>query len=141
MKVFQSKFSALSGTDYKEVYSKARATFLEVKKKSKRKPYVRSTYFGNSKIFIDYFWEHLHQKNQTDRLRRLRFYACALELIKYTKFSPTIKEHINKPRHAMHRFYGRTSSKELFVVQILEDLKTDKKYFLSVFPYEISNEK
>ena len=141
MKVFQSKFKALSGTDYKEIYTKAKAIFLKIKKRSKRKPYVRSAYFRNSKIFIDYFWEHLHQKNQADRLRRLRFYACALELIQKTRLPPIIKGHVNKPHHSMHRFYGKTPNNEVFVVQILEDIKTDKKYFLSVFPYDISSEK
>ncbi|MDR3642092.1 MAG: hypothetical protein P4L74_00500 [Candidatus Doudnabacteria bacterium] len=141
MKIFQSKINKLAGTDYREVYSRARTIFLGIKKRSKRKPYVRSAYFGNNKIFLDYFWEHLHQKNQADRLRRLKFYACALELIQKSKLSPTIKEHTNKPKHSMHRFYGKAPNNEMFVVQIIENLKTDSKYFLSVFPYESSGDK
>ncbi len=141
MKIYQSKVNALSGTDYKEIQTKAKIIYLKIKKKSKRKPYVRSTYFGNSKIFLDYFWEHLNKKNQADRFRRLRFYACSLELIQKTRLSPTIKEHINKPRHSMYRFYGKTLNSEVFVVQILEGLKTDRKYLLSIFPYEINGEK
>lgn len=40
----------------------------------------------------------------------------------------------NKKTEALHRFAGLTKDKELFYVQIKEDLRTDRKYFMSVFP-------
>lgn len=141
MKVYQSKLKIISGTDCAEVYSGAKNLFLKIKKKSKRKPYIRSVYFGDSKIFLDYFWEHLHQKHQADRFRRLKFYACAIELLQNANVLPTIKPHANKPRHLLYRFLGKTVGGELFAVQVIQDLKKERKYFLSVFPYEISNDK
>jgi|SRR3989338_3039856 len=140
MKVFQSKFNKLPGTDYREVYEKAWDLYKNIKRKSKRKPYIRSAYFGNNKVFLDYFWQHLHQKHQSDRLRRLKFYACALELLQKTRTLPTIKSHVNKPHNLLYRFLGKTSEGDLFAVQILQDLKKEKKHFLSVFPYDLHDE-
>ena len=134
MKVFQSKFNTLAGTDYKEVYPRAYGAFQGIKRKSKRKPFIRSAYFNKSKIFIDYFWEHLHQKNSSDRVRRLKFYQCALDLIKNTKEEPQIEKNPYKSLELLYRFAGQTKDKELFFVQIKENTKNDKKFFMSVFP-------
>jgi hypothetical protein len=73
MKVYQSKIRKLPGTDYSEVYPRAFSIFKDLKRKTKRKPHIRSAYFRREKIFLDYFWEHFHQKSSTDRVRRLKF--------------------------------------------------------------------
>lgn len=136
MKAYQSKFKKLSGTDYKEIHSKALNIFKQIKSRSKRKPYIRSAYFGKKKIFIDYFWQHLQQKNWRDRDRRLKYYPCAIDLIRNSRLEPTSKQNPNRPNEILHRFAGLTKDKEVFYIQIKEDKKTDKKYFMSVFPPE-----
>lgn len=134
MKVYQTKIKRLSGTDYDEVYPRAFAIFKQLKRKTKRRPYIRSAYFKREKIFLDYFWEHLHQKDSKDRVRRLKYYPCAIDLIENSKAEPTSKENPNKKSEILHRFAGTTADKELFFVQINQDKKTNKKFLLSVFP-------
>lgn len=133
-KIFQSKLNILSGTDYKEVYPVAYGIFKELKSKTKRKPYVRSAYFNKDKIFLDYFWQHLHQKNWWDQVRRLKLYQCALDLIKKSKIDPYTVQDPNKPNRSLHRFNGMTSGGYEFIVQIVEDKRTQQKHFISVFP-------
>ncbi len=67
-------------------------------------------------------------------MRRLKYFAAALELIQRSKFDPSSKENPNKPNEILHRFAGSTAEKELFYVQIKEDKQTGQKYFISVFP-------
>lgn len=136
MKAYQSKFKKLSGTDYKEIHSKALAVYKKIKSRTKRKPYVRSVYFNKEKVFLDYFWQHLQQKNWRDRNRRLKYYPCAIDLIRNSRLEPISKQNPNKPTEILHRFAGLTKGKEVFYVQIKEDKKTNKKYFISVFPPE-----
>jgi hypothetical protein len=140
MKVYQTKIKQISGSDYSEVYGNVWELYRQIKKKSKRKPYIRSAYFGNDKIFIDYFWEHLHQKHQSDRFRRLKFYSAAVDLLKNSRVLPTIKPHVNKPYYLLYRFLGKDPEGSTFAVQVLHGIKTNKKYFLSVFPYDIAGE-
>ncbi|MCX6763164.1 MAG: hypothetical protein NTZ97_00290 [Candidatus Moranbacteria bacterium] len=136
VKIFQCKNKKLSGTDYHEVYLKAFAIYKKIKRKTKRRPYLRSTYFSKDKIFIDYFWDHLWQKNWRDRSRRMKFYPCAVELLEKSRYEPVSKQNPNKPTEILHRFAGMTKEKELFFVQVKEDKKNDQKFFLSVFPEE-----
>lgn len=136
MKVYQTKIKKLTGTDFKEIHSKALSIYKEIKSKTRRKPYVRSAYFNKEKVFLDYFWQHIWQKNWRDRTRRLKFYPCALDLIRNSRIEPISKQNPNKPIEILHRFGGITKDKELFFVQIKEDKKTDQKFFLSVFPEE-----
>lgn len=126
----------MPGTNYGEIYPVAIAIFKEIKSKTKRKPYIRSIYFNKEKVFLDYFWQHLREKNLRDRTRRLKYYQCALDLIKNSKSEPTSKQNPNKLKEILHRFAGLTKNKELFFVQIKEDKKTSQKHFLSVFPPE-----
>ena len=134
MKVYQTKTKPLPGTNYSEVYPLALDLFRIIKRRSKRRPHIRSAYFQKQKIFLDYFWEHLHQKNLPDRVRRLKLYPCALELIINSKFTPTSKENPNKKSEILHRFAGRTSDRNQFFVQIKEDKRTNQKYLVSIFP-------
>lgn len=136
MKVYQTKIKRLAGTDYSEIYPQAFNIYKEIKRKTKRRPNIRSAYFKKEKVFLDYFWEHLHQKNSKDRVRRLKYYPCALDLIRNSKSEPTSKENPNKKSEILHRFAGITPDKELFFVQINGDKKTNKKFLLSVFPEE-----
>lgn len=136
MKVFQTKTKRTSGTDYGEVHGKANVAYHAIAGKTKRRPYVRSAYFKKEKVFLDYFWQHLHQKNWKDRIRRLKLYPCALELIQNSRVEPITKQNPNKSSEMLHRFAGITRDKELFFVQIREDKKRKQKDFMSVFPAE-----
>jgi len=134
MKPYQAKTSKLAGTSYIEIERKARYLHNKAAARTKRSPYVRSTYFNKDKIFITIFWEHLNQHPRRDRKRRLRYYACALELLRNAKVEPVTKENPNKYGELFHRFAGLSSEGELFYVQVKEVRRTDRKYFMSVFP-------
>ncbi len=134
MKVYHSKLAKLSGTDYAELYPKAYDIYKQIKRKSKRRPSIRSAYFNKAKIFLDYFWEHLHQKNASDRARRLKFYACAIDLVRNAKVEPLIERNPFKSNELLYRFAGLTKDNELFYVQIKESIKNDQKFLMSIFP-------
>ncbi|HXK40863.1 MAG TPA: hypothetical protein VJ046_02060 [Candidatus Paceibacterota bacterium] len=133
---FQTKTKKLPGTNYVEVRKNALTLFNQLKKKTKRKPYLRSKYFKKQKIFFDFFWEHLLQKNHKERVRRLKFFSAAIELIANSKNNPTTTENPHKSGELLHRFAGLTKEKELFYVQIKEDKRSGAKYFMSCFPQE-----
>lgn len=136
MKIFQTKTRKLSGTEFKEVHKKAFDIYKEIKRKSKRRPYVRSAYFKKDKIFIGLFWQHLFEKKHyMDQVRRMRLFPCGVELIRLSHFAPESKENPNKKSEILHRFAGLTSEHELFVVQIKEDKSTGEKFLISVFPF------
>ena len=97
---------------------------------------MRSAYFKKDKIFLDYFWQHLWQKNWRDRVRRLKYYPCALDMIRSSRVEPISKQNPNKPVEILHRFAGITKNKELFFIQIKEDRRTDQKSLISIFPAE-----
>lgn len=134
MNMYLTKISKFTGTDYKEISRKARTLYKSIASKTKRKPYVRSMYFGKNKVFLDYFWQHLSQKNSHDRLRRLRYYGCALDLIKNGKMAPTSQIIKEKKTEILHRFCGMTQNHEIFCVQIKEERDNHNKHFMSVFP-------
>lgn len=134
MDVYKTKSGKLTGTSFHEVWRKVILIFKQIKKKSKRQPYLRSAYFRKQKIFLGFFWAHLFEKAIGDRLRRLKYFAAAVELIECSKSSPTTKEDSNKPGILLHRFTGITKEKETFYVQIKEDKSSDKKYLISIFP-------
>lgn len=135
MQYYQTKAGKISGSDYKEVYDKAYNYFLVIKKRSKRKPYIRSLYFHKEKVFLDFFWEHVHQKqNWRDRVRRLKFFVAALELVAKTNVAPTSKDNPNEKNEILHRFFGKTREGDVFMVQVKEFKRTGQKYLISVFP-------
>jgi hypothetical protein len=135
MKAYPVKSNKLSGTDFHEVRSQAFGLYEQIRKKSKRRPYVRSAYFNKDKIFLQLYWQHLYdQRNWRDRMRRLRYYPCALEVIQKSRFEPTSKENPNKRSELLHRFTGITKDQELFHVQVKEDRRTDQKFLISIFP-------
>ena len=135
--IFYTKVKPLSGTNYSEIYPKALALYKQIaSRKTKRRPYIRSTYFKKEKIFLDYFWLHIRQKNLRDRARRLIYYPCALDMLEHSKLKPESKINPNRKSETLHRFIGITSGKRVFYAQVKEDLKTGQKHFISVFPPE-----
>ena len=135
MQVYKTKIKKFSGTDFREVHKKAFGLYAQIKKKSKRRTYVRSVYFGKEKIFLDLFWHHLFEKkNWRDRVRRMKYFGCAIELIEKTRFKPLSKNNPNKKLEVLHRFYGVSADDELFCIQIKEDKRRKQKFLISVFP-------
>lgn len=133
MPSYQTKAKKLSGTSYGEVMRNAFAVYDEIKKKTKRRPYIRSAYFKKDKVFFDYFREHLFQKLPKERTRRLRFFKAACELVRDSKLGPVEKTELFEKKEILYRFSGLSSEKEVFFVQIKEDNKGNK-YFMSCFP-------
>ena len=136
MKIYQTKTNKLTGTEFKEVREKALVFYQIIKRKSKRRTYVRSAYFKKEKVFIDIFWQHLFDKSWKDRVRRLKYFPPAIELVQNSKLEPKSKENPNRKSEIFHRFTGVTKEKDLFFVQIKEDKKTSQKFLISVFPDE-----
>lgn len=62
MEIYQTTTRRLAGTDFREVHGKVRDFYKQIKRKSKRRPYVRSVYFKKDKIFLELFWWHLYEK-------------------------------------------------------------------------------
>ena len=110
----------------------AMAVFDKIKKQSKRRPYIRSAYFKKEKIFLDYFREHIFQKSVKERMKRLRYFRAACELIKDSRVGPVEKTESFEKKEILYRFSGLTAEKKLFYAQIKEDKK--RKYFMSCFP-------
>lgn len=92
MEVYKTKTKKIPGSDYREVNQRASLMYNQIRRKTKRRPYVRSVYFNKSKIFLELFWQHLWQKeNFRDKVRRLKYFPCAIELIEKTTCKPTTK--------------------------------------------------
>jgi len=132
---YQTRAAKLPGTKYKEVYENAQTAFREIKNKTKRRPYVRSSYFRKQKIFFDYFWDHLWRTGgYKERTKRLKYFKAAIEVLERSKNEPASKENPNKKSEILHRFAGLTKNKEPFYVQVKEDKPTGRKYFMFCFP-------
>ena len=137
MKVYKTKSVRLAGSDFREVNKNAIRIYKILKAKTKRRAYIRSAYFQKDKIFLDIFWHHLFEKqNWRDRVRRLRYFGCAIELIERSHFEPSTKENQNNQSEILHRFAGITKENELFYVHIKEDKRSGQKFLISVFPVD-----
>jgi hypothetical protein len=130
---YQTKTKKLPGTSYSEVRKEALVLFNQIKKRTKRRPYIRSAYFKKQKIFFDYFWVHLNQKRRRERQIRLQLFAVAVEVIKNSRNAPVSNDNPANRNEILHRFAGLTKDKRLFYVQIKEDKRRDHKYFMSAF--------
>jgi len=128
-----TKASKLPGSNYAEVRKNALCLFNQIKKKTKRRPYIRSAYFNKQKIFFDYFWQHLYQKSPKERFKRLKYFGAAIEVIKNSRNQPVSKQNPNVSDEILHRFAGLTKGKELFYVQIKEEKRSGKKHLISCF--------
>jgi len=134
-KPFLVKTEKLTGSsDNKIVIKRAQEYFKALMHKTKRQPYIRSAYFEKKKIFFTYFWKHLYQKPPRERKIRVMFLPCAIELIKNCRNAPESMINTSKEVEIFHRFTGITKGREIFFVQIKENIKTDRKEFMSVFP-------
>lgn len=133
---YQSSEFKLSGSSYIDVERKARKIHNQIARRTKRNAYVRSVFFKKEKIFISLFWEHLNQKSQTDRRRRLQLYNCAIDLLLHTREEPTIRFNPNGNQDLVFRFSGISKEGVPFFVQVKEDRRTKRKYFMSVFPFQ-----
>ena len=135
MAIYQSKKAMISGSSLAEVIKRARYEYHVIQKKTPRRiPYIRSKYFVKDKIFINTFWEHLNHKGPQDKLRRLKLFACAIDLIRNSSNASEIAHNPNNSHEVLHRFFGISKDSMLFVVQIKEQKKTGRKDFVSVFP-------
>jgi len=136
MDIFNSKYKRLSGSNYREIKKRTDVLFAESRRRTKRRPYLRSEYFRKEKIFLEYFEEHLRQKNFFDKVRRLRFLPAAIELLKYSRNKPEISENRHRTGEKLYRFKGKTSDEYIFFVQVKENKKTGQKFFMSCFPQD-----
>ncbi len=136
MKAYQVRIKKLSATRYADLIKQVRRMYHDIEKQTKRRPYIRSAYFDKEKIFFDFYWRHLDQKSFVERRKRLRYFACGIELIKNSRLEPLTKPNPNRRSETLHRFAGLTKDNELFFVQIKEDTKTKQKYLMSVFTPE-----
>ncbi len=135
MRVYETNVKKIIGTSFPEVRKRAFRFYTVIKKKSKRKPYVRSAYFKKDKIFLEVFWSHVFEKkNYWDQIRRMKFFPCAIELIQGSRFEPISKENPNKKGEILHRFIGKSFEGDVFFVQIKEDKANGRKFLISVFP-------
>lgn len=133
MQVFKSRYGLLPGSKYEEVVHYARREYIAVRRLTKRQPYVKSKYFKTSKIFVTVFWDHLGQKHRKERMRRLRFYKAAIDLLRNTTETPEVIPRTTDPNTLLYRFYGVTNDGAHFCVQIKEDMQSGRKDFMSVF--------
>lgn len=136
MQYYKTHVRKLSGNHWPRLWKKAFGQYKEIRRKSKRRPYVRSAYFGKQKIFLGIFWQHLEGKNLRDKARRIAYFPCAMELIQKTRCEPVSKENPNRREEIVHRFAGSTPDNEIFFVQIKEDRHNDQKWLISIFPLD-----
>lgn len=134
MDFYKTKSDMIKGSDYKEVHKKVLVLIYKTLINTKRRPYIRSAYFNKNKIFLDYFWKHLNQKNWHDRMRRLKFLINGIELLKNSTIPPIIKKNPNKKHEVFYKFKGMTNDNKKFFVQIKCNLKRKRKYLMSIFP-------
>jgi len=135
MEVYKTKGKKISGSSFREVHRSALHVYATIRRKTKRRPYVRSIYFSKNKVFLDLFWHHLFEKqNWRDRIRRVSYFECAIELIQKSRCEPESKQNVNRPSEILHRFYGVTPDKDYFCIQIKEDKRSGQKFLLSIFP-------
>lgn len=132
MAPYKTKSSKIEATSLREVNKVVRATYKQITSKTKRQPYVRSAYFKKEKVFFTYFWDHLKQQYPKKKFCRLQYFKAAIELAKNSKEKPIIDPRSNNSE-TLYRFTGITADNELFFVQIKENKKTGKKYFMSCF--------
>ncbi|MCL2173948.1 hypothetical protein FWH58_01455 [Candidatus Saccharibacteria bacterium] len=131
---YQTKTNKVTGSSYKEIAHDVRLAYKKIANLTKRDAYIRSAYFKKDKIFLKLFWVHLHQQPMYSQKRRLQFFNCAIDLLRHSTNSPETLPNPNGRNELVHRFAGVTSAGERFYVQVKQELRSGKKYFMSVFP-------
>lgn len=132
--IYQCQIGKIKGSSYEDVNKRAQMIFSLIQSGGKRKAYLKSPYFKHEKVFFDYFWEHIRQKPIKERIRRLKFFAAAIDLIGNCNNKPEITNNPSKKREILYRFKAVNRDKEIFYVQIKKNIKTNSKQFMSVFP-------
>jgi hypothetical protein len=108
VKVYKSKYDSF-GTSYSEAMKAARQEYHSIQKRTpRRQAYIRSAYFKKDKIFVNQFWVHLDQKSSADRLRRLKLYKCAIDVIRNCPYAPETMQNPNKADESLHRYKAQT---------------------------------
>lgn len=141
MQSYKSKLKLLPGTSYDEVIKIARQEHKKIEKLTKRQPYVRSTYFNKDKIFVSMFWTHLMQKDRKVRLKRLKFYSAAIDLMRNTRCEPETIFRKDDLSVFTHRFYGITKEGVEYCVQVKQDKRSGRKDFMSVYDRKVPRNK
>lgn len=136
MQIFRSKFKKISGAEYKAIYKTAHSCYKQLVDNPRRNPYIRSRYFNKEKIFLDVFWIHLSQKRWNDRLRRLKYFICAIDLVKNSTVAPVSVVH-EDPKAVLYRFAGVSNCGGQFYVQIKHEKKSGRKWLMSIFPSKV----
>ncbi len=135
MSFYYTKVKPFGGSSFKEVHKQALTHYNIIRKRTKRRPYVRSQYFNKEKIFLPLFWNHLFGKpNWRDRIRRVRFFACGIDLIEKSMVKPVIQVKSSNTSETLYRFTGKSKKGDVFFVQIKEELKNREKWLVSIFP-------
>ena len=134
MEIYQSQSKEIPGDSFKDVEKIAKTQFKLIKKKAKTIPFVRSVYFKKNKVFLNIFWSHLYEKREVERRRRLRYFECAIDLIKNSRNMPLIFADGSNNNETLYRFSGRSKSGNIFYVQIKENNKSHRKDLISIFP-------
>jgi hypothetical protein len=129
---FKIKTRPIPGTNLKEVTKKMMLAFHDIEKRTKRRPSIKCKVLGNDKIFIGEYIAHQGQKMRIDKLRRLKFFPCAIDLIKNTTEKPT--EKVLRSGEVLYRLYGIAGNGQKFIVQISQNPKTGNKRLMSSFP-------
>lgn len=137
MELYLSKYNKYPGSSEPEVVKVARDYYDAIRKRnSRRRPYIRSAYYGREKVFLTIYWDHLFQKNRKERILRSKLYRCGIDLVRYNRHQPIIVKESNNPNVVFNRFLGRTKDGELYWVQVIIDTKTKRKDLISIFPYK-----
>ena len=135
MRFYKSKLGTLPGSSLEEVIKVARQEYHTIQKRTPRRiAHVRSVYFQKDKVFINNFWDHLNQKSPKERVKRLKFYLCAIDLLRNSKFPPESFQNPDNANEILHRFRGISADGYEFAVQVKDNKKTNRKDFMSVFP-------
>jgi hypothetical protein len=133
IKFFQSKYNEMAGTSYCELINKAHAIVNALNPNHRRKENVHCGYYSGEKIFFEYFWQHQSNKPPADKMRRIRFFQCAVDLLQNTTYAPNIEPSGKNSSELWLSFYGKTKSGVKFVVH-LKSNQRGNKYLMSIFP-------
>jgi hypothetical protein len=82
------------------------------------------------------FWDHLMQKHRKERMKRLKLYKAAIDLLRNSTLAPDTIFSESEKDTMLHRFYGKTNDGIDFCVQVKENKRSGRKDFMSVFPRE-----
>ena len=136
MKFYQSKYPLLPGSSLDEVLPLARSSYKRICAKTRRIPYINTKCksFKTAKVFLDVFWTHIFQKSPKERTARLKLYQCALDTLRNSRIEPESQPSFDQ-RVRLYRLYGVSREGKKFCIQIKEERKTGRKYFMSVFPW------